>query len=333
MQQLHSKRSSPGPGGSRRGKKFSASPRGSAAPTWHWHHGQHTAGCGTRPARNACPPAASSPPAPCCRNPRRQSCGRPCWRGQPGTPGRQRWCTLAEETQQVRGTCSQICPGRWGFSWGTPPGQQGTQQGAHPLLEPRWEEKGGQAWSLARELSLPLSRIWQARCHPSPFPIHSQPMGGPQPCPSPLTSRAAVPVVVEVDAHGKRKRDEGEEEEQLLPLVRLALLEEAKSWVTAPAGPRCLPHPSLLARQGPAEATSGSALAPADAGGARAATPIPREALPWPHRSPGDTGRYQEPFARWLLGHSHPGKDHGPHQLLWLGCDLGARGGITATRR
>lgn len=55
-------------------------------------------------ARSACPPAASSPPAPCCRSPRRQSCGRPCWRGQPGTPGRRRQCTLQGRSTSCGGS-------------------------------------------------------------------------------------------------------------------------------------------------------------------------------------------------------------------------------------
>lgn len=107
-------------------------------------------------ARSACPPAASSPPAPCCRSPRRQSCGRPCWRGQPGTPGRQRQCTLGEETQQVRGTHSCICPGSWGVSEGQP--VWGSRAGAGGL-DPY------QGRSMAEYLELPWAGIWKARHH------------------------------------------------------------------------------------------------------------------------------------------------------------------------
>ena len=91
------------------------------------------AGRRARLARSASPPAASSPPAPCCRSPRRRSCGRPCWRGRPGTPGRRRRCRLVEETQWVRGNPSQICSGSQGTSWDPPRAQGG---GLVPGLNP-----------------------------------------------------------------------------------------------------------------------------------------------------------------------------------------------------
>lgn len=109
------------------------------------------------------------------------------------------------------------------------------------------------------------------------------------------TSGPAVPVVVEVDTHGKREGDEGEEEEQLLPLVRLALLEETEGTSSQPGRPH-----------GPG-AGSG---------------PVTAHAAPWghgqppaPHRAlalPASWERFPQQSSRW-----HPGKGQ-RHSQTWI---------------